>query len=222
MLKYRAQAARIEVHGETQNAFDRSIEYSGIGARRVADEIRADHRRERQRNQRRYGDRKGERDRELAEHPADQACHEQERNKRRDQRDADRDHSEPDLLRALDGSAERRHALFEITEAVLDHDNGVVNHEADGYGERHQREIVDGETGNPHRRAGSGERQGYGDPGGQGRRYAPEENKNDQHDKRDGCKQRELHVAHAGTNGLRSIRQNRDVDGGRNPALELR
>ena len=105
----------------------------------------------RKRNHRRYCDRKGERHREFAENAADQPGHEQKRDERRHQRDADREHGEADLPRALDCRAERRHSLFEITEAVLDHDDGVVDHEADGYGERHQREIVDGEAGEPHR-----------------------------------------------------------------------
>ncbi len=38
---------------------------------------------------------------------------------------------------------QRRHALFHVADDVLDHDDGVVHHEADGNRQRHQREIVD-------------------------------------------------------------------------------
>ena len=66
--------------------------------------------------------------------------------------------------------AQRRHALLQIAEHVLDHHDGVVDHEADRDRERHQREVVDREAGHPHQRAGAGERQRHGDAGGDGRR----------------------------------------------------
>ena len=47
---------------------------------------------------------------------------------------------------------------FEIAEHVFDHHDCIVDHEADLDRERHQRQIVDGETGRPHGCAGAGER----------------------------------------------------------------
>ena len=88
----------------------------------------------------------------------------------------------------------RRHALLEIAEAVLDHHDGVVDHEADRDRERHQREIVDREARDPHHRAGAGERQRHRDAGGDRRRRAPQEQEHHQHDQSDGRQQRELHV----------------------------
>ena len=49
-----------------------------------------------------------------------------------------------------------------------------------------------------------------------------QEQEHHQHHQRDGGEQRQLHVEHAGADGLRAVRQHRDVDVGRNPALQLR
>ena len=155
---------RAPSHASTRSTS--AVEPGGIRARRLAHEMRADHRRQRQRHHHRDRDREGQRDREFAEHAADHAGHEQQRNEGGDQRDADRQHGEADLPRALDRGPQRRHALLEIAEAVLDHDDGVVDHEADRDRERHQRQVVDREAGDPHHRAGAGERQRHRDAGG--------------------------------------------------------
>ena len=150
VVEHGAEACGIAAHHEAQNALDHAVEPRRVGARRLAHEMRADHRRHRERHHGRNRDREGERHREFAEHAADQSGHEQQRDEGGDQRNADREHGEADLPRALDRRAERRHALLQIAEAVLDHDDGVVDHEPDRYRERHQREIVDREAGKPH------------------------------------------------------------------------
>jgi hypothetical protein len=127
-----------------------------------------------------------------------------------------------DLLRALERGAERRHALLEIAEAVLDHDDGVVDHEADRDRERHQREIVDRKARHPHHRAGAGERQRHRHADGDRRRRPPQEHEYHEHDQRDGREQRELHVVHAGADGLGAVREHRDIDAGGDPALDFR
>ena len=58
---------------------------------------RAHHRRRRQRHDHRDQNRDRQRDRELAEQPADDAAHQQNRDEHRHQRQADRDDGEPDL-----------------------------------------------------------------------------------------------------------------------------
>ena len=47
----------------------------------------------------------------------------------------DRDDGEADLARALERRFERRLALLDVAHDVLDHDDGIVDHEADGDGE---------------------------------------------------------------------------------------
>src|SRR5262249_29250355 len=154
-----AEASRIEAHHRAQAVLNRSVEPGGVGTRRFAHEVRANHRRQRQRYHGGNRDREGESYRELAKYTAHQAGHEQQRDESGDQRYADRDHRESDLPRALDRGAERRHTFFEIAEAILDHDDGVIDHEANRDRERHERKIVDRETRHPHHRASAGERQ---------------------------------------------------------------
>ena len=66
-----------------------------------------------------------------------------QRNQHRDQRNRQRNDGEPDLPRAFQRGIERRVAFLQKAIDVLDHDNGVVHHEAGGDGQRHQREIVE-------------------------------------------------------------------------------
>ncbi len=79
----------------------------------------------------------------FAEQPADDAAHEQQRDEHRDQRKGDRDDREADLTGALERRLERAVALFEVAHDVLDHDDRVVDHEADRDRQRHQRDVVE-------------------------------------------------------------------------------
>ena len=56
-------------------------------------------------------------------------------------------HGKADLARALDRRLQRCGAGLEMAENILHHDDGVVDHEADGDGQRHQRQIVQAEAG---------------------------------------------------------------------------
>ena len=217
----KCERAVVEADRARQHALDQPVEPGGGLARRLAHEVAADHRRHRQRHHGRHHDGEGERHREFAEQPADDAAHEQQRNEGGEQRDRDRYYGEADLARALQGGAQRRIALLQIAEHVLDHHDGVVDHEADRHHQRHQRQVVDREAGRPHRRAGAGERQRHRDAGGQRRRRAPQEHGHHQHHQQDGGAERELHVVHAGADGLGAVGQHRNVDAGGNPLLEL-
>ena len=118
----------------------------------------AQHRRQRQRHE--AGDDDGDRDgdREFAEHAADHAAHQQDGNKHGNQRERDRDDGETDFARALERRLERPHAAFDVTHDVLEHDDGVVDHEADRQRQCQQRHVVDGEVERVHHRAGSNQR----------------------------------------------------------------
>ena len=184
--------------------------------------MRADHRRDRQRHHGGDRNRKRQRQREFAEQPADDAVHEDQRREGGHQRQADREHGEADLLGALQRRRIGRHALLEIAVHVLDHDDGVVDHEADGDRQRHQRQIVDGEAGEPHPGAGAGQRQRHRDAGGNGRRGPAQEQEHHEHHQEHGRQQRELHVQHAGADRAGAVDQGRDFDAGRNPLLQFR
>ena len=70
----------------------------------------------------------------------------------------------------------------------------------------------------PHQRAGAGERERHGDAGGDGRRAAAQEQEHHHHHQRDRDHQRELHVEHAGADGLGAVGEDVDVDAGGDPA----
>ena len=218
MRKFSAavRAAIVEADRAAHDALDQAVEPGGVGARTLAHEIAADHRRHRQRHHGGDRDREHQRYREFAEQAADDAAHEQQRNEGGDQRHADRDHGEADLARALQRGAQGRIALLQIAEHVLDHHDGIVDHEADAHGQRHQRQVVDGKAGEPHGRKGAGERQWHRDSGGERRRRPAQEQRHHQHDQQDGGQQCELHVVDAGVDGAGEVGEHRNVD--RRPA----
>ena len=95
---------------ERQHGVEAGLDHPGRRGRARptrAHEARAQHRGERERHQRRDGDRGRDGQGEFAEQAADDAAHQQQRDEHRDQRQADRDHGEADLARALDRGLER-------------------------------------------------------------------------------------------------------------------
>ena len=69
--------------------------------------------------------------------------HEQQRDEDGDQADGEGDDGEADLCGALVGGLQRGDALLDVADDVLDHDDGVVDDEAGGDGERHEAEVVE-------------------------------------------------------------------------------
>ncbi len=58
---------------------------------------------------------------------------------------------------------ERRHSFFKEAADVLDHHDGVIDHETGGDGERHQRQVVERVAEQVHHGKGADERQRHGD-----------------------------------------------------------
>ena len=83
---------------------------------------------------------------ELAEQPPEDAGHQQDRQEYRDQRQAHRQYREADLLRAAAGRSEGRYAILDVPRDVLEHHDGIVDHEAGRDGQRHQRQVVQAEA----------------------------------------------------------------------------
>ena len=96
-----------------------------------AQHARAQHRRERERHEPGNNDRDRDRDREFAKDPPDHAAHQQNGNEHGNERERDRDDGKADLARALERGLERPHAAFDMAHDVLEHDDGVVDHESD-------------------------------------------------------------------------------------------
>ncbi len=127
----------------------------GLDGRLRLEQLGAHHRRQRQRHHQRDQNRHRQGDGELAEQPADHVLHEQQRNQHGDQRESQRDEGETDLFRALQRGVERCLALLQMPRDVLQHDDCIVHHEAGGYRQRHQGQVVQGETADVHHREGA-------------------------------------------------------------------
>jgi hypothetical protein len=186
------------------------------------EEARAHHRRQRQRHGRRDRDRHRDGYGEFAEQPADDAAHQQKRNEDGDQRQADRQDGEADLSGALDRRLARAHPLLDMAIDVLQHDDGVVDDEADRDGEAHQREIVDAEAEHVHHRESADQGERHGDAGNDRRPEIAQEEEDHHDDETDGQRQGELHVVHRGADRRRPVGQDIDLDHRRDRGLQPR
>ena len=112
--------------------------------------------------------------------------------------------------------------MLDIAGNVLQHDDGVIDDEADRDGQRHQRQVVDGIAEQPHQGACAeqGERhshaRNYGGP------QTAQEDENNHDDKHYGDEQGELHIVDGGANGLCAVGQSEDVNCRRNCGTQLR
>ena len=186
------------------------------------EKARRHHRGEGQRDEGRDEDRHRDRDREFAEQAADDAAHHQERNQHRDQRDGDRYDGEADLGRALERRLKRLFALFDVARDVLEHHDRVVDDEADGDGEGHQRQIVEAVACDPHERTGAEQRERHRNAGNDRRPDVAQEDEDHHHHERDGEREGELDVAHGGADGRGAVGENADVNGRRDRSLQGR
>ena len=185
-------------------------------------EARAHHRRQRQADKGRDQDRGGDRHGEFAEQPTDDAAHEQQRDEHRDQREADRDDGEADFAGALDGRLHRFHAVLDVAEDVLQHHDRIVDDEADGQGQRHQRQVVQAVVQQVHHAERADQRDRHGDTGDDGGPDVPKEQEDHHHDQADGQHQRELHIGDRGADGQRTVHDGADVDRGRDRGFQSR
>ncbi len=113
-------------------------------------------------------------------------------------------------------------AHLQMARDVLQHDDGVVHHEAHAQGERHQRQVVHAVAEQVHHREraddGHGQRRRRDQRGGE---VAQEQE--DHHDHQHQRQQQgELHVVHRFADGLRAVVQHLDVDARRDLRAELR
>ena len=106
---------------------------------RVGDlqEPRAEHRRQREADDHRHQDRERHRPAERVDEAARVPGHERHRQEDHDQRQRGRHHRQRHLARALDRGVERRAVLLlDVPEDVLQHDDRVVDDDADGERQR--------------------------------------------------------------------------------------
>ena len=90
----------------------------------------------------RDGDRQGE----LPEELTGDAGDERARHEDRAQHQADRDHRPGHLVHGLERRFRGVQAVFDVMLDRLDHDDGVVHHDADGQHQAEQRQVVEAEA----------------------------------------------------------------------------
>ena len=168
-------------------------------------QARAHHRRQRQRDKGRDQDGYCQRDGELVEQPTDHIAHEQQRNQHRDQRHRQRNDREADLLAALERRLHRRNAVFHVTRDVLDHHDRVVDHEAGGYHQRHQRQVVDREARQVDHAKRAHQRHRHRDARNHRGTRAAQEQKDHHHDECHGQQQLAFGVVHRCADRRRSV-----------------
>ncbi|MNV66020.1 hypothetical protein D3C71_1587500 [compost metagenome] len=122
----------------------------------------AQHRREGQRHHQRHDDRRRQGDGELLEQVAHDATHEQDGDEHRHQRHVHRQQGETHFLGTQEGRLHRRLAVLDVPGDVLQHHDGIVHHQAGGEDQRHQRQVVQGETAQVHRRESANQRHRHG------------------------------------------------------------
>ena len=188
----------------------------------MLEQFGAQHRHQGERHDGRNQDRDGERHRELAKQPPDHILHEQQRNQHGDQRYGERDDGEADLARALQGRVERRKAELDVARDVLDHHDGIVDHEAGRDGQGHQGQVVQAEVGQIHDGEGADERQRNRQARNDRGRHVAQKQINDQHHQHDGERQFELDVRDGCPDGGGAIGEDGDIHPGRHRGLERR
>ena len=105
---------------------------------------------------------------------------------------------------------------------VLDHDDGIVDHEADRDRQRHQREVVEAVAELVEHRESADQRQRHGDGRDDGRPEIAQEQEDHHDHQRDRQQQRELHVGDRGADGLGAVGNDVDLDGRRDRGLQHR
>ncbi len=130
------------------------------------------------------GDEDGRADRhgELVEQPADDSAHEEHRDEHRGQRQGHGDDGEADLPRPVQGRLERRFPHLHVAHDVLEHDDGVVHHEAHRERQGHEREVVQAVAQQIHDREGPDDRHGQGQAGDDRGGEVAQEEEDHQHD----------------------------------------
>ena len=122
------------------------------------------------------------------------------------------------LQRRLHG----RVALFEVAGDVLDHDDGIVHHEAGGDGERHQREVVEAVAERIHGGEGADNRERHGHAGNDGGVQIAQEEEDHHHHQGDGQHQFKFNVGDRGLDVGGQVGEGGDLDAGRAGWPELR
>ena len=131
-----------------------------------------------------------------------------------------RDDGEADLARAVQRRLHAPLAHLHVADDVLEHHDGVVDDEAHGERQRHQREVVDRVAQHVHDHERADDGHGQGQARDDGRRDVPQEEEDDQDDEGDGEEQGELHVVHGVADRDRAVVEDAELHRGGQLGLE--
>ncbi|MDT4838092.1 hypothetical protein FQZ97_718380 [compost metagenome] len=223
MLQRAIQAASVK----TQHAFLQAAAETLQGVRLAPrlfglEPARTEHRRQGQGHQQRDHDGHRQGDGKLAEQALDDTAHEQDREKHRDQRQVHREQGETHLACALECGVHRRFAGFYMPRDVLQHDDGVVHHEAGGDDQRHQRQVVQREAQQVHGGEGADQRHRHRQRRDQRRAPTSEEGEHHQNHQGHGDHQGALGLVQGGADHRRTIHRHFQVDAGRDYRAQRR
>ncbi len=150
-------------------------------------------RRQRQRNQQRDHRRSRNRHRELVIEGARKPVEEQGRQEHRAQHENDRDQRRADFVHRRPRRLQPGEAAGEVSLDILDHDDGVVDDDADRQHQPEQRQVVERIADRQKHREGADQRYRNGDHRNHRRAPALQEDDDDQHDQRNRFQQRVHH-----------------------------
>jgi hypothetical protein len=139
----------------------------------IFEELGAEHRRQAEREEAGKGDGADHRRGELAEQEAGLAGDEHDRHEHRADDERGRDDGEADLARAFEGGGERRLPFLDPVVDVFEHDDGVVDDDADRQHHGEQGEEVDREAEQPQHREAGEQAERHGDRRDQVARQLP-------------------------------------------------
>ena len=222
MLQGAAQGVVVKILQSIKHSIGDASQQAGLVLLLAAQEKRAHHGRRRQRQNEGHGDRNRQDDGKFAEEPADDTAHEQNRNEHCNQRNAHRNDGEADLRGPLQSRLDMRHSALQMTRDILEHDDRIIDHEAGGDSQRHQREIVETVSAQLHdaERAENGNRHRHGR--NERRAQAAQEKEDDKDDENDRDDQRKLGMSQRGADGAATITRQGHLDIARQGRLELR
>ena len=183
---------------------------------------RAHHGRQGQRDQKRQQQGDADGDGEFAEQQPDISAHQEQRNKHRDQRQRDRHDGEADFAGTLQRRFVGRGASLHVPDDVLDHDDGIVDHETHRNRQRHQRQIVEAVAEFVKDTEGADQRQRNGDRRDDRGPEVSQEDEDHHHHQRDREDQRELNVVDGCANRIGAVGDDMDLDGGWDRRLQHR
>src|ERR1035438_8912516 len=214
VVQHPVEGDAVSMEGKIENGFHDAVEDAVGGVLAGAQEAAAQH--GRQADGDHAGDENGgaDGDGELAEEAAQNAGHEEDGDEDGGERKRHGDDGEADLAAAGERGLHGRFAHFDMTDDVLQHDDGVIDHEADREDQRHHGDVVEAEVEQLHHGEGAdnGKRQRHG--GDHGGREVAQEEENDQHhqDQRGG--HGELDVLESLANILGAVAADVEVEGG--------